>query len=91
LDDPRFKSQQGKRFSLHQNIQTGSGAYPATYAVGTKFFFPVPKPPRHELYHSLPPSAEVKNEWSYTSPSPIYIFIAWTKKYSIPNFSFFLF
>jgi len=26
-----------------------------------------------EVAHSLPPRYEVKNEWSYTSPSPIYI------------------
>jgi hypothetical protein len=27
--------------------------------------------PRHEEDHSLPYSAEVKNEWSYTSSPPI--------------------
>jgi hypothetical protein len=26
--------------------------------------------PGHEAYHSLPSSAEVKNEWSYTSAPP---------------------
>jgi len=25
------------------------------------------KPPGREVYHSLPPDTEVKNEWSYTS------------------------
>jgi hypothetical protein len=31
--------------------------------------------------HTLPSSAEVKNEWSYTSP-PLYAFMAWTGKTS---------
>ena len=29
------------------------------------------KQPRRKSYHSPPPSAEVKNEWSYTSTPPI--------------------
>jgi hypothetical protein len=28
---------------------------------------------RPEVYHSPPPSAEVKNEWSITSTSPLYL------------------
>jgi hypothetical protein len=33
----------------------------------------------HEVNHSPPSRAKVKNEWSYTS-TPLYIFMAWTKK-----------
>jgi len=29
--------------------------------------------PGHEADHSCPPSAEVMNEWSYTSTPPIYL------------------
>jgi hypothetical protein len=34
------------------------------------------KRPRREAHHSCPPSAEVKNAWSYTS-TPQYVFVAW--------------
>jgi len=33
-----------------------------------------------EIIHLLPPSTQVKNEWSYTSTPPIYGFTAWTGK-----------
>jgi len=33
-----------------------------------------------EIIHLLPPSTEVKNEWSHTSTPPIYGFTAWTRK-----------
>ena len=42
---------------------------------GTGSSFPTVKWPRPEAHHS-PPSAEVKNEWSYTSIPP-YTFMAW--------------
>jgi len=29
--------------------------------------------PGHEVDHSCPPSAEVRNEWSYTSTPAIYL------------------
>jgi hypothetical protein len=48
-------------FSLHHRVQNGSGAHPASYAMGTRgsFFLGV-KRSRREADHSPPPSAEVK-------------------------------
>ena len=61
----------GKKFSLLQNAQTGSGAQPSYYTEGTEFFFTKVKQPRCEVDHSPPSSAEVKNGWSCTSTPPI--------------------
>jgi hypothetical protein len=49
-------------FSLLQNVQAGTRAHPAScqWVLG---FFPGGK----TVNHSPPASAEVKNEWSYTS------------------------
>jgi len=55
--------------SLLQNDQTDTGAQLTTYSVGTGFFLVVKRPDR-EVRHSLPPSVEVKDEWSYTSVPP---------------------
>jgi hypothetical protein len=62
-------------FSLHHSVDTGSGAHPASYTMGTKGFFPRGKEARDwsspltTIYHS-------GQEWlSYTS-TPIYIFMA---------------
>ena len=38
------------------------------------------KRPGHEVVHSSPSSAEVKNEWVYASTPP-YVFMAWTGKF----------
>jgi hypothetical protein len=62
-------------FCLHHRIQTGSGAHPASYPIGAKGSFPGVKRPGREADHSLQPSAEVKNAWSYTS-TPQYAFMA---------------
>jgi len=35
--------------------------------------FPRGKQSGHEVDHSLPPSAKVKNAWHYTSTSPIHL------------------
>ena len=40
-------------------------------------FFPRVKRPGRDVNHRPPSNAEVKNEWSYTSP-PIQAFVAWT-------------
>jgi hypothetical protein len=42
-------------FSLHQRVQNGFGAHPASYPMGTRESFP-----GSEADHSLPSSAEVK-------------------------------
>jgi len=39
--------------------------------LGCTGFYPGIKRPRRELRHSLPPSCKVKNEWNFTSTSPI--------------------
>jgi hypothetical protein len=44
-------------------VQTGSGAHPASYPMGTGVFFPGGKArPGGNADHSPPSSAEVKNE-----------------------------
>jgi hypothetical protein len=47
----------GARFS--EPVQTGPGAHPAVYTMGTKSFLRVKRPGRG-VDHSPPPSAEVK-------------------------------
>jgi hypothetical protein len=60
----------GGDFSLHHRVQNGSGAHPASYPMGTRGSFPGVKRPGREADHS-PPSAEVKNAWSYTATPPV--------------------
>jgi hypothetical protein len=38
-------------FSLHHRVQTGSGAYPASYLVGTRGSFPAGKEAGRETDH----------------------------------------
>jgi hypothetical protein len=67
-----FDSRRGAwNFSLHHCVQNGSGAHPASYPMDTGGSFPGVKRPGREADHSPPSSAEVKNEWSYTSTPPI--------------------
>jgi hypothetical protein len=50
-------------FSSSPCVQTGSGAHPASYPMGTGGSFPAGKArPRRDADHSPPSSAEVKNE-----------------------------
>jgi hypothetical protein len=50
-------------FSSYLCVQTGSGAHPASYTVGTGSPFPGGKArPGRDAGHSPPSSAEVKNE-----------------------------
>jgi hypothetical protein len=63
-------------FSLHHHVETGSGAYPTPYSMGTRGFFPGVKRPGREADRTPPSSAEVKNAWSYIS-TPEYTFMAW--------------
>jgi hypothetical protein len=50
-------------FSSSPCVQTGSGAHPASYPMGTGGSFPGGKArPRRDADHSPPSSAEVKNE-----------------------------
>jgi hypothetical protein len=72
----RFPAVAGN-FSLRHRVQTGSGAKPLSYPMGTgALFSPATKRPGRETDHSSPSSAEIKYAWSYTSTSP-YVFMAW--------------
>jgi hypothetical protein len=53
-------------FPLHYRVQSGSGAQPASYPMGTRGSFPGGKATGAWSW-PLTPSAEVKNTWSYTS------------------------
>jgi len=56
--------------------KTGSGAYPASYPMGTGALSLGVKRPGREADHSPPSSSEVKNAWNYDS-NPQYVFKAW--------------
>jgi hypothetical protein len=58
-------------FSLHHRVQTGSGAHPDSYPIGTRGSFPGGKAVWSWSWPLTSISAEVKNEWSYTSTPPI--------------------
>jgi hypothetical protein len=47
-------------FSLHHCVQNGSGAHPASYAMGTRGSFPGVKWPAREADHSPPSRAKIK-------------------------------
>jgi hypothetical protein len=53
-------------FSVLQNVQTGSTAHPVTYLMDTGNF-PGVKRMALDFNRSTPPSAKVKNKWSYSS------------------------
>jgi hypothetical protein len=55
-----FKSQQRQDFSPLHVVQTGSGAHPASYAIGRGVLSPGVKWLGREADHSLPSSAKVK-------------------------------
>ena len=56
-----------KRMFFLQNFRTCSGNHPTSYSVGIGSSFPGLKRPGLEVYHSPQSSAEVKNDWIYTS------------------------
>jgi len=58
-------------FFLLKIVHTGSGAYPISYSVGTGFLLRGLKKSGREINHSPQSCAEFKNEWSYTSASPM--------------------
>jgi hypothetical protein len=59
-------------FSLHHCVQTGSGAHPAFYPMGTRSsFLGVKQPGREDDYTPL--SRAVKNAWSHISTPPIHL------------------
>jgi hypothetical protein len=64
-----------RNFTLLRNVQTGCGTRPSPVLNEYRDSLPAVIRPGREFHHSLPPSAEVKNEWSYTltrqSPIPV--------------------
>jgi hypothetical protein len=55
----------GVRVSI--GLQTGSGAYPASYPVGTDALSSRVNRPERDADHSPPTGAGVKKTWIYTS------------------------
>jgi hypothetical protein len=55
---------------MSKTVQNGSGAHAASYSMGTAVF-PGAKRPARRVDHSLPFSAEVNDEWIYTSTPSI--------------------
>ena len=68
LDGPGIESRCGTTFSAP--LHTDPGAHPASYTMITEHF-PGIKHPERGVYHPPPPSAEVKEELSYTSNPPL--------------------
>jgi hypothetical protein len=63
LDNRGSIPDRGRRFFSSPYVQTGSGAHPASYPMGTGGPFPGGKArPGRDTDHSPPSSAEVKNE-----------------------------
>jgi hypothetical protein len=60
-----------------RNVQTGSRSPPSPHSIEHRGSFQGLSQVEREVNDSLTSSAEVKNEWSYTSTSP-YSFVAWT-------------
>lgn len=55
-----------RNFLLLQNAQTSSGAHTESYSVDIGAS-PGVRLPRRDVYYSSPPTAEIANEWIYTS------------------------
>jgi hypothetical protein len=62
----------GPRFFAH--VQTGPGAHPAPFTMGTGCFLGV-KQLGHGADHPPSSSTEVENEWSYTSTPPLGLYL----------------
>jgi len=60
VERPEFESSRGKKIFPLRYIQSGSGAQPASYSKGPELF------PEHDVDHSPPSNAKLKNEWRYT-------------------------
>ena len=60
-------------FYFLQIVETDSGAHPASCAVGTGVLSWGINRLRCDVEQSSPSSAEVKNEWRYTSTPSIYL------------------
>lgn len=69
--EAQLNSQQRKEtFSPFQIVHVNSGAYLAYHSMISAVLFLSSWWPGCEAYHSTPPNAEAKNEWSYASIPP---------------------
>jgi hypothetical protein len=68
MDGPGGESRWGREFSAP--VQTGSGAHPASYAIGTGSF-PRVKQQRRGVEHPPNLAPRLKKEKSYTSTPPL--------------------
>jgi hypothetical protein len=67
----KFESRQGQEFSLLHVVQTGSGAQPVSYRMGTEGSSPKGIAAGSVKLTTQPPtSAEVKKIWIYTYNTP---------------------
>ena len=55
---------------LHQSIQAGFVAHPASYSVDSQDAYPGGKVTGNKPDHTLPSNTQVKNDGSYTSTTP---------------------
>jgi len=78
--DINYKSTKVNHVTFIPRAQTGSGAHPASYPMGTRGLSLGVKRPGRESDHSSPSSAEAKIAWSYTS-TPQYAFSAQLRKH----------
>ena len=84
LDGPEIDSRWGARFSTP--VQTGLGAHPTSYTMGTGSFYGV-KLPGRGVDHPLPSSAEVKERvelYLNSTSGPSWPVIGWTLPLPLP-------
>ena len=74
---PWFDSLHGMDLSPSTNVQSFSDSNLTTCLKRAECFLPGVKRPGHEVEHSSPTSAEIKNAWVYTS-TPLHVFLGCT-------------
>jgi len=70
LRSPGFESSNTKTLSLLQNWPDWHWCPPSIIFKWVPEFFAGVQQQRHEVDHSSPSTAEVKNKWSYTATPP---------------------
>ena len=89
LDGPGIEARWGARFSVH--VQTGPGAHPASYTMGTESFLGVKRPGRG-VDHPPPSSADVKESvqlYPYSPSGPSWSVLGWAL--SLHLYAYFLY
>ena len=75
LDVPWFESRQRIEILSSPKLLDLLWDHPASYSMGTEVLCPSVKLPGCEVNSSPPSSAEVKNDWSYTSIPHTYLLV----------------